>query len=249
MTSSNPKRRSRLEPTKRQKPLRESKWVIEALSWIHDLRWATNDQLQLTMGLHRSTLQSHLRNLLDAEMVKTQPVIRATIGMGGSPKLVYKLTAKGKDVLARHLGISDFSAVPIGNLSPYFAPHIMAINDVRALTYRGCLMNNWRIGTWLDERTIRADYDTVTITVPTAKMNKTYSVQIPIVPDAHFTLNMGEGGEAFFMLEVDRGTESTKTFQKKVFGYLEYIRNGGFERRFHHGAFRVITVVDMVYPR
>lgn len=247
-TSNDRKRKSRLVRHKRSNPVTESEILIELLRLVLELRWATTDQLQLFTGLHRNTMQYHLRRLYDHHLVERVPALRSQTAMGGSPKLVYRLNAKGKDVLNRHLGMTDFSAVPSGELSPYFAPHIIAINDVRAMLYRGCQLQGWSIHTWIDERTIRADYDTVHVAMPSTKSERTYSLEVPIVPDAHFTIDMGEAGIGYFMLEVDRGSETTKTFQKKVLGYVEYIRNGGFERRYHHGAFRVLTVVDTPTP-
>jgi hypothetical protein len=189
-------------------------------------------------------MQYHLRRLYDAQMVERVPVNRTYSAMGGSPKLVYRLTKNGKDTLSRHLGISDFSAVPVGGLSPLFAGHIIAINDVRSYVHRACVLHGLSVEQWIDERTIRADYDTVTVSMPSTASNRDYTLDVPIVPDAHFTIAIPGQGTAYFMLEVDRGSETTKTFQKKVLGYVEYIKSGGFAKRYGHGAFRVLTVVD-----
>jgi hypothetical protein len=74
---------------------------------------------------------------------------------------------------------------------------------------------------------------------------KTFQEQIsqalPLIPDAYFELATPTDIRPMF-LEVDRGTETLKTWKKKIEAYLKLAVSGEFASRFHQAQFRVLVV-------
>jgi len=62
-----------------------------------------------------------------------------------------------------------------------------------------------------------------------------------IIPDAYFELVRGEIVKPVF-LEVDKGTESKKTWKKKAAGYLSFALSDAFQKHFNHSQFRVVVI-------
>ena len=68
---------------------------------------------------------------------------------------------------------------------------------------------------------------------------------LSLVPDAYVELEIGGKVEAIF-LEVDRGTETGKVFQKKIELYPQLATSGVIERVFQRTRFKVLVIVSTV---
>jgi hypothetical protein len=71
------------------------------------------------------------------------------------------------------------------------------------------------------------------------------SKTIRLIPDAYVELETRDGSRVLF-LEVDRGTESLKVWQRKIAAYLTLATSGEFVRRFHQSTFRVAVIAPSV---
>ncbi len=111
-------------------------------------------------------------------------------------------------------------------LSLLFLEHVLAINDVRVAVMVAARRNGYDLEQWLDDATLKADYDRVTITARSGRRR-----QVSLIPDSYFVLQVPQGRACFF-LELDRGTMTAGRFQNKVLAYQAYIASGQYERRY-----------------
>jgi Replication-relaxation len=140
-------------------------------------------------------------------LVKAKFLNRFFLGVGpGTQKAIYTVAPKGANVAEipyrRFRRRND--ALYSGDL---FLEHQLLISDiyVAANLQRGTVAQNWR---------------TFERPLP----------ETPIIPDAYFELIGSDSIKPVF-LEVDRGTEPKKIWEKKVAGYLSFARSGQFERQ------------------
>jgi hypothetical protein len=68
-----------------------------------------------------------------------------------------------------------------------------------------------------------------------------------IIPDAYCEIVKDQSIKPVF-LEVDKATESKKTWEKKVANYLSFALSSAFEKHFHHSQFRVLVITTAQQP-
>jgi hypothetical protein len=96
-----------------------------------------------------------------------------------------------------------------------------------------CQVHGVQLKTWLDEKSLKADYDRVQVG---------YRL-VSVLPDAYFVVGI-PSGELHFFVEYDRGDEPHKVFKKKLDAYWAYFRSGKCRARYGTGRIRVLTVTD-----
>lgn len=150
----------------------------------------------------------------------------------GSAPAVYRVASRGAGALAARLGgdARDFLSTA-GSDDQVFLEHTLALNDVLiafelAARAAGHRLEWRRPGRPLDR--------------PTDPLNDRQAV--PLLPDATLNYLIGERRLQAF-LEVDRGTETTARFCRKMRGYLAFWVSGTYGRQTGLRAFRVLVVV------
>lgn len=69
------------------------------------------------------------------------------------------------------------------------------------------------------------------------------SAQIPLIPDGYVRLRT-PAGEVSCFVEMDRGTEPLRVWERKISWYLELAVSGEYERSFGDTRFRVLVVTE-----
>ena len=158
----------------------------------------------------------------------------------GSHGPAYRLAARGARLLAECTGTSlhefhywgrgDDKDARQTQVTSMFLEHGIAAASVRIAIERAALANGCRIEVWHDEITVRRnrEWDSVMVALSPERQPE----RIPIIPDGYFVLTTPQGRGHFF-LEVDRTTETiANRWQRKIWGYKEYVLSGGFHQRY-----------------
>ena len=115
-----------------------------------------------------------------------------------------------------------------------FLEHTLGLSDVRLAVEISCRQNDLTITGWVDEKTIKSDYDRVQVG----------KKKLAILPDAYFTVETPTPKTLHFFLEYDRATEGLRAFNQKISAYLTYFRTGKSKARFGTDLIRVLTVAE-----
>ena len=164
-----------------------------------------------------------------------QPVV---LGEGRVP-FVYALDEAGAYLVATLLGVDsgEVNWKPKHNqISTQFLDHTLAINDVRVVLQQLVRRGHLELGQWVDEGALKSAerQEAVPYMMQGARVVRKY-------PDGYFTLVVNDR-QAYFFLEVDRGTESNVRWQEKIKAYHEFRESGESQRHYSTRNFRVLTV-------
>jgi hypothetical protein len=158
----------------------------------------------------------------------------------GSSEIVYCLDTKGRDLIARELGVGRrqvrWKRYSDTSNELLFLDHTLAINDLRLNIEVAVRQGGHRLMEWIDERTLKSR--TMKDYVDEPGQDR----KMAIVPDGYFTLEISPHIVARFFLEVDRGRQEQKAFRRKIRGYLQYVNSGGYYERYHSHSLRVLIV-------
>lgn len=232
-----PKRNRRDRRPSHPRSMRETVRDRHIVKLVYDYRILSQEQVERALGKSRSTVQQSLIRLYHHQYLER---VFLPISYFGSSPTLYILGRRGIELLQR-MGIDDFTGVPSKDLSVLFLAHTLAINEFRLAITQAARVLDWSIPAWRTENEIKAGYDHVSIQTASGRVER-----VPVVPDSYFVVDIPDRGTAPCLLELDRGSMTVKKFRTKVLGYVAYYRNGGYEKRYHSPAFRVLTVVDGV---
>jgi Replication-relaxation len=211
--------------------------VIEA---VLRFRVLSQKQIQLLFFGSRETAKYRLQFLFDGRYLDRK-FLPPTQGMGRSPTL-YILDRRGLEELRRERGFDDVRWHGTSKqVTPFFLEHTLAINEVMVALTLACRHYGFEIETWKTENEIKADYDRVSVKLPSGKRG-----DVPILPDAIFSF-VAYNQRNRCLLELDRGMEKTDVFRQKVRAYIAYFENGSYEARYQTTAGRVLTVISGRY--
>lgn len=164
----------------------------------------------------------------------------------GRKPFVYWLDKRGAEVMAEHLDGQDIDWAPIGHkVSPFFLEHLLATNDVRVALTIDARKHNFTIAEWLDDRTLKRQQmtDTVTLRGPNGRTQRA-----AVVPDGYFVLDTGAHLYHHFF-EMDLSTVTgvasvwgRRDWARKVAAYLEYYRSGKYQERYKTQGLRILTI-------
>lgn len=234
MTQDKPvhKRASRYIRPKNPQPIRftdRDKLVVKA---VNDFRLLRQDQVQRLLFPSRNTAQVRLRKLWEHGFLRRQflPVVG---GIQNSP-ILYEVDKRGVELLRSEFGYED-EALRYSrnkNIRTQFIEHTLGLSEIRLMVENSCQGQGFTLKTWLDEKTLKADYDKVQVG------NKLEAV----LPDAYFAISIPELGALHFFVEYDRGPENLKFIKKKMAAYVAYFRSGKCRQRYGTNRVRVLTV-------
>ncbi len=203
--------------------------IVRAVCACRALR---QDQLQALFFGSSSAAQRRLALLYHHGFLERQ-FLPVRGGMMTSPTL-YLLDRRGEELLraAGELEEPGWSRSH-NQVSGDFLDHTLAINDVRVQVALACRRPGYALLDWRSESQLKGDYDRVRL--------RGRSGTVAVVPDSYFALQTPYG-RAHFLLELDRGTMTTRRFRTKVEAYIAYYQGGGYERRYGTRSLRVLTV-------
>ena len=229
------------------------KAIVQAVHHYRMLERRQVEALFFTSASGQQTNTSYARKRLRYLHLHSylERILRPIDPSQGSRGPVYRLGPKGAQFLAGQSGIllSQFRYWGRGDdrdshktqVQPMFLEHGLALADVRMAFEKAAKRNACQIETWLDEMDIRhaPEHDSVTIALPDTPRER-----VAILPDGYFLLATMHGRGHFF-LEVDRSTETiNRKWTRKILGYKEYVRSGGFHKRY--GASREQTALRIL---
>lgn len=204
----------------------------EVVRLIYQYRILSQRQIETLLNRSQSTVQRRLARLYDHQYLER---IEVSIHPKGSSPLFYILDQRGREVM-RRLGVEDFTGQPKKDVKETFIEHTLAINDFRIAASLACQANAWEMVRWITENEVKAQIDRVHVE----------GKQKPVVPDSFFNVYVPDKGDAYFFLELDRGSETLERFRTKIAAYVAYYKTGAYTRRYNAKGFRVLTVVDNV---
>ncbi len=132
----------------------------------------------------------------------------------GSGKAFFNIGPNSRAVLAKALGLLSHAELGRRRLSaPRYIDHHLAIAEVHLNLEMACAHSSvFHLQEWIPEREL--ERSPVKVTDP--KTGK----PLVLIPDGAFILALADGREQPFLVEVDRGTVSSKRLRAKLRGYL-----------------------------
>ena len=209
----------------------------EIIKAVHDFRVMRSDQIEALFFGSQSTASYRLLRLYQHEYLDRH-FLPTFGGLASSPAL-YTIGKYGVGVLRKVSGMEpkEIRRRPSKQqLSPLFLEHTLKINDIRVAVTLAARDNGYKLEQWLDDTTLKADYDRVIIEVKSGVRR-----EVSLIPDSYFVLQVPQGRTCFF-LEFDRGTMTTARFREKVQAYSTYVASGQYERRYQTRSLRVLVV-------
>jgi hypothetical protein len=212
------------------------KWIVEA---VYQYRVLMQRQIEQLFFGHKTSAQRRLSLLYQHGYLERQ-FLPVRGGIMNSP-ILYLLDKRGAELLAAEFGHNDIRWKRENNqVGQEFLEHALAINEVRIAVTLACQKLGYTLLTWKGESDLKGDYDRVKLG---SLLSKRTSVSV--IPDSQFVVDtprQSEKTKAYFFLELDRGTMTTKRFRGKVEAYIEYVNSGGYERRYGTRSLRILTV-------
>lgn len=231
-----PRYRRAETPPKMRLTLRDE----QIIRWVYELRFATQEQIQLLL-FTPSTASSSKRRLtllyhngyLDRRLIP----LRSRFGAN---RAVYCLDKRGAQLLA--FGEKTGAVAPAwraldNDRELYFLEHTLASNQVRICATLAARYHHFDL-VWTDERALRSRAMRDFVTDPKHPGNK-----LAVIPDGYFQLATDERPLGF-ALELDRGTVEEKPFKAKVRALGEWKTTGVYRSRFLTDSLRVLFVVS-----
>ena len=202
--------------------------VIKA---VNDFRVMRQDQVQRLFFPSRNTAQARLWLLWQHRYLRREflPVVG---GIQTSPVL-YVLDKRGAELLQDEFGYDSESlrSPRRQSLTHQFLDHTLGLSEIRLAVALSCRERNYELKTWLDENTLKANYDKVQVG----------QRLVAVLPDAYLVIGVPVGDLHFF-LEYDRGAEHLRYFKRKMAAYVAYYRTGKCDARYGTNRIRVLTV-------
>lgn len=216
------------------------KQVVEAVYLYRVLTQSQIERLIFT-EVHPSTAQRRLLRLYhNGYLARQFLLVRG--GMMSSP-ILYLLDEKGAQFLTRALGYDNVLWKRANNaVGNDFLEHTLAVNEFRVLTTLACRQGGYPLLHWQTESDLKKEYDRVLVTSFGQRPR-----QVSVIPDSVFVIDTprpAEKTKAYFALELDRGTETTKRFKLKVQAYLSWLDSGLYEERYGTKGLRILTVTE-----
>jgi len=155
----------------------------------------------------------------------------------GSFQAIYSLGKQGVEIVVEELGLDKTqvkqSRKETRTLKPFSIHHILAVNDFRIVyQLKANHLKDVEFQRWIPEKQLLDKYET---RVDSRKVVRRFR------PDGYGRYLYQQKLYSFF-LEMDRATQSNKSFQNKVRVYLDYSRSGRYSEVFGVKFFRVLVV-------
>ena len=210
---------------------------VEILEAVEDYRFLSSEQVRALFFSSISQARRRLAKLWHAKLLERtfRPVIPTE---GSSPALV-ALSKQGAMLLAQRTGrdLSEFKHLSARERrSTFFLDHTLCRNDFRiAITLACAQTKGLKLLGWLQKPEDIADSIRVRLR-PGAEPER-----IPLVADGFFVIQAGDKQYAF-LVEIDRGTTTSRRIERKLIGYYHWWKQGGPKTCFGVDNIRVLIV-------
>lgn len=227
----------RYSRAKNPPPMRLTERDKRIIENVYLYRFLTRDQIRL-LNFENASITACQRRLSLLYHNQYLSAIQKPIPSGyGSSKRVYCLSKRGIEAIAfMHDGLDPRKikwSRKQNKVEMYFLEHTLAINDVRVAFTVSARRLDFTLE-WIPESELKALKEKVDDPDNPGK-------SLAVTPDSYIILE-GESKRAFFFLEADRATESSRRWKDKIRGYIEYVRSGKYQERYKTDVLRVLTV-------
>lgn len=233
LTEQKTKRASRYKRLLNPRPIRLTQRDRHVIKAVNDYRVMRQDQVQRLLFPSKNTAQVRLWLLWQHQFLKRDflPVLG---GIQSSP-LLYLIDKRGVKLLQRELNYDNemLRWSRRNQLSYYFLEHTLGLSEIRLAVELSCQSHGFFLDTWIDEKSLKGDYDTVQVK----------KRRVAVVPDGYCIISIPDGNLHFF-LEYDRGPESLSFFRKKIAAYWSYFQSGKCKQRYGTNRVRVLTITE-----
>jgi len=213
---------------------------IDILDALSSYRLLTTSQLARLFFTTKKRAERRLRQLYDAELVERifRPVVR------GSAEILYALDREGVNLLAQEQG-RDRAEIQTArtrakSLKPFFLDHFIEVNQFRLSITLSAPNHNSKLIFWKYEHELQNKNKKGVLISDRVTDPDNPSQKIPVTPDGFFGLETPRGN-AYFFVEVDRGTMDNQRFRRKMRGYARYWADNVFQEKWGYKRFRVLT--------
>ncbi len=211
----------------------------QIIAAVAELRFATADHIQKLCfdgkPSARSWCQERLQILYHHGYVARIP--KPTLGR---PQAVYCLDKLGRDFLAT-MHESPKTALLWDKYdhgrSALFLDHAIALNDVRINIAQAAAKNGHSLSQWLPERVLKQRLGKEVI------KDLKGEGKLKLVPDGWGQILLANGKRFSFCVELDRGTQWSEQYKRKVRAYLAMWESGLYEKHYNTRSLTVLTVV------
>jgi hypothetical protein len=214
----------------------------ELISWVAELRFATQEQLQrLLFSVAGASASKRRLTLLYHNAYLDRRLIPLRSNFGAN-RAAYCLDRRGAELLRYRTktGLAQIAWRPRDNdRELYFLEHLLACNDVRVSTTLAAREQGFDLD-WIGERTLRTRAMRDAVSDPTHPQ-----VKLAVIPDGYFQL-AADGSPLGFAVELDRATVEEKPFKTKIRALTTWKTSGAYARRFDTDSLRVLFVVDSI---
>ena len=158
----------------------------------------------------------------------------------GRPLAVYCLDKLGRDFLAT---MHDSPKTTLlwdkydHGRSALFLDHALALNDVRINIAAAAAQNGHSLTQWLHERVLKQQLGKDVI------KDLKGEGKLKLVPNGWGQILLTNGKRFSFCVELDRGTQWSEQYKRKVRAYLAMWESGLYERLYNSRSLTVLTVV------
>lgn len=210
---------------------------MEVILTVRDCRVLRRDQIQRLHFPSQNTTNYRLQRLYQHGFLERRwrPV---EFGQGTGQAL-YLLGRRAIELLAqRTIGVERLTRQRGSSrtLRSPFLQHTLAVNDVR-VAFSICVQHEgYGIEKWVTEDGLKGASEYIYSDTASGA-----SHQGAIIADAYFVMHLGNR-RAHFLLEVDRATETSRRWVRRVGAYLAYTASGEYTRRFGTTSLRILVV-------
>ena len=210
---------------------------VQLILAVREHRVLRTDQIQLLFFPSRNTANYRLQRLYQHGLLERRwRAVEFGQGMG---QAIYLLGRRGVYLMARksegHSQTARWRNASHTVRSP-FLEHTLQVNDVRIAFTLGARRVGCRLERWVRDDELKAAREYVHSVTASGTQR-----QVAIIPDAYFVLNLGDR-RAHFLLEVDRATETSARWVRRVVAYLAYVASGQYTRRCGTSSLRILVI-------
>ena len=218
---------------------------LEILKLVYEYRFIQSDQITALMEASHDPICRRLQKLFHNGYLDRFVDLRRIRVRTGSDKMAYAITRKTGSLLASEAGL-DWAKIDWDTknrkMSEPYIKHTLMISNFRATLTLACrAQKNLNIESWIENRGTGQNVNKQISDRVWIEGKDGREKRLPVVPDAFFRLLIDDE-EDFLFLEADRGTMSASRFLLKLLAYKAWREQGGFEKKFDHTHFRVLTV-------
>jgi hypothetical protein len=210
---------------------------MEVILAVRDFRVLRRDQIQRLYFPSQNTANYRLQRLYQHGYVERR--WRPVEFGEGTGQALYLLGRRAIQLLAqdatdagrltRRRGASHTLRSP-------FLQHTLAVNDVRVAFSLCAQREGYGIKKWVTEDGLKGASEDICSDTTSGT-----SHQGAMIADAYFVMQLGDR-RAHFLLEVDRATETSRRWARRVGAYLAYTASGEYTRRFGTTSLRILVV-------